>query len=314
MTLRELRYLVALADKQNFVRAAESCHVGQPTLSMQVRKLEDYLEVKLFERDNHHVSATPIGEEVIERARIALEAVDEIRELTRQARDPMDGLVRLGAIPTLGPYLVPPLLPTLKRVYPQLRIVLHEDRAANLLEGLRGYRFDALLLTLPVKNGDVAAMPLFREALTLALPAGHPLDARAQIERDDLDPDGMLVLEEGHCLRDLALSLWPLSPAAHGGASEASSLETLRQMVAAGLGWTLLPALAALPGVASFEQGPVRLRPLSPPVPTRTVGIVWRNGYSRLATIRTLARFIQANLPAGIEVLTPDCDKGVDHV
>jgi LysR family hydrogen peroxide-inducible transcriptional activator len=309
MTLRELRYLVALVDKQNFVRAAESCHVGQPTLSMQLKKLEDYLEVTLFERSNHHVSPTPIGEEVIEQARIALEAVDEIRDLARQARDPMDGPLRLGAIPTLGPYLLPPLLPALKRSYPRMRVSLHEDLAAPLLAGLRSYRFDALLLTLPVKNGDIVALPLFREALTLALPAGHPLDSREQIAGEDLDPASLLVLEEGHCLRDLALSLWPRSPEAQGGAPEASSLETLRQMVAAGLGWTLLPALAALPEVAVLKQGSVRLRAIAPPVPTRTVGIVWRSGYSRLATIRTLARFIQTNLPAGVEPINPGGDR-----
>jgi LysR family transcriptional regulator, hydrogen peroxide-inducible genes activator len=305
MTLRELHYLVALADKQNFGRAAELCHVGQPTLSMQLKKLEDYLEVILFERDNHHVSPTPIGEEVIERARIAIKAVEDIRELARQAHDPMDGVVRLGVIPTLGPFLLPRLFPVLKRSFPKLRLFLHEDLTAGLLDGLRNYRFDALLLSLPAGNGDIETLPLFREPFAVALPRGHPLAARSQIDREDLSHHKLLLLEEGHCLREQVLGIVGLAPAAQYEEIKASSIEMLRHLIAAGVGCTLLPALAALPGLGEDQTDSICFRPIAPPVPVRTVGMAWRRGYSRTATMKSLGRFLRANLPGPVEPISP---------
>jgi LysR family transcriptional regulator, hydrogen peroxide-inducible genes activator len=174
MTIRELSYLVALADKKNFGRAAAICHVGQPTLSMQIKKLEDYLEVTLFERDNHHVSPTPIGEEVIKRARVALEALGEIRELARQARDPMDGTVRLGVIPTLAPFLLPRLLSALRHDFPDFHLVVREDPTTRLLDGLHNFELDAVLLSLPTEYGGIDVLPLFREPLTAVLPKTTP--------------------------------------------------------------------------------------------------------------------------------------------
>ena len=303
MTLRELHYLVALADKQNFGRAAESCHVGQPTLSMQLKKLEDYLEVTLFERDNHHVSPTPIGEEVIERARIAIEAVEEIRELARQAHDPMDGVVRLGVIPTLGPYLLPRLLPIVRRSFANLRLVLHEGLTAGLLEGLRTYHFDAVLLSFPAGNGDLESMPLFREPLVAALPRGHPLAAGAQVGRDDLVHHNLLLIEEGNCLRDQVLGFCQPPSSAQPEDVKASSVEMLRHLVAAGIGCTLLPALVALPGPGGDLGDAICFRPLAPPVPARTIGVAWRRGYARTATVKTLGRFLHANLPEAVEPL-----------
>jgi LysR family hydrogen peroxide-inducible transcriptional activator len=306
MTIRELSYLVALADKKNFGRAAESCHVGQPTLSVQLKKLEDYLEVTLFERDNHHVSPTPIGEEVIERARIALKALGEIRELARQARDPMDGTVRLGVIPTLAPFLLPPLLPALKQCFPKLRLVLREDLGGRLLEGLRSFELDALLLSLPVGNGGIESLPLFREPLTLALPKVHPLAGKSQIRREELARHTLLLLGPEHCLRDQVRAYLDLAPAVQPEEVDASGLEMLRQLVAAGTGCALLPALAAAPGVTSGQNDAVVMRPLAPPVPTRTLGMVWRRGYSRTPSILALARFLHAHLPVAVEPLSLD--------
>lgn len=306
MTIRELSYLVALADKKNFGRAAEACHVGQPTLSVQLKKLEDYLDVTLFERDNHHVSPTPIGEEVIARARIALKALGEIRELARQAHDPMDGTVRLGVIPTLAPFLLPPLLPSLKQCFPKLRLVLREDLGGRLLEGLRNFELDALLLSLPVGNGTIESLPLFREPLTLALPRGHPLAGRTAIRREDLARHKLLLLGPGHCLRDQVRDYLDLAPAVQPEEVEASGLEMLRQLVAAGAGCTLLPVLAASSGIATGRDDSITLRPFASPELTRTLGMVWRRGYSRTPSILGLARYLHAHLPDAVEPLPLD--------
>lgn len=303
MTLQELRYLVALADKGHFVRAAEACHVGQPTLSTQLKKFEDYLGVTLFERTRHHVVPTPIGEEIIKRARAALDAVEGIRELARQGRDPMDGPLRLGVIPTLGPYLVPHLLPAIRDTLPKLQWFLREDLTANLLERLRQYRLDALLLALPVQGDSVEVMPLFREPFVVALPRGHALARKERIEERELAGEKVLLLEEGHCLREQALAICGSTPSQERDELKATSLETLRQMVAAGAGCTLLPAMAALPGVGSVHNGMVQIRPFASPVPTRTVGLVWRHRYPGDATIRGLASVMLAHLPAQVEAI-----------
>ena len=303
MTLQELRYLVALADKGHFVRAAEACHVGQPTLSTQLKKLEGYLGVTLFERNKHHLMPTPIGEEIIQRARIALDVVEQIRDLARQGHDPMDGPLRLGVIPTLGPYLVPYLLPTIRDTYPKLHLFLREDLTANLLERLRQGRLDALLLALPVHGEDIEVMELFREAFMVALPMGHPLEGKQQIDEQELANQNVLLLEEGHCMRDQALAICGSTPSDQRDELKATSLETLRQMVAAGVGCTLLPALAALPGVGSVQNGMVQIRPFASPAPTRIIGIAWRHRYPREATVRRLAEVVMANLPPAVATM-----------
>jgi LysR family transcriptional regulator, hydrogen peroxide-inducible genes activator len=301
MTLKELQYLVALADQRHFVRAAEACHVGQPTLSTQLKKLEDYLGVTLFERNKHYLIPTPVGEEIIERARIALDVVGQIRQLARQSDDPMDGSLRLGVIPTLGPYLVPHLLPTIRQSAPKLRLFLREDLTANLLERLRHGRLDALVLALPVGGDDIDFMPLFREAFCVALPAGHPLQQKQQIEEGELADQNVLLLEEGHCMRDQALAICGTTASEEREELKATSLETLRQMVAAGVGCTLLPALATLPGVGSVSNELVQIRPFASPAPTRLIGIAWRPRYPREKTVKRLAEVILASLPAAVE-------------
>lgn len=301
MTLKELQYLVALADQGRFVRAAEACHVGQPTLSTQLKKLEDYLGVTLFERNKHHLIPTPVGEEIIERARIALDVVEQIRQIARQCDDPMDGSLRLGVIPTLGPYLVPHLLPAIRRSSPKLRLFLREDLTANLLDRLRHGRLDALILALPMGGDDLEAMPLFREAFCVALPAGHPLQHKEQIDEDELADLKVLLLEEGHCMRDQALAICGSTASHEREELKATSLETLRQMVAADVGCTLLPALACLPGVGSVPNDLVRIRPLVSPVPTRTIGIAWRPRFPREKTVKGLAEVIIASLPDAVE-------------
>ena len=305
MTLQELRYLIALADKGHFVRAAEACHVSQSTLSTQLKKLEDYLGVSLFERNKHRLMPTPIGAAIIERARTALDVVDEIRELARRDHEPMDGPLRLGVIPTLGPYLVPYVIPTIRTQFPKLHLFLREDLTANLLERLRHGELDALLLALPIHGEGLEFMALFREPFLVALPTGHALGQKKYINEKELANQCVLLLEEGHCMRDQALAICGFTTSAERDEFKATSLETLRQMVAAGVGCTLLPALAALPGVGSVPHGLVQIRPFISPVPTRTIGIAWRHRYPREATIKQLAELILNNLPTAVEVMTP---------
>lgn len=306
MTLQELRYLVAIAEQGNFVRAAASCHVGQPTLSTQLKKLEETLGVTLFERNKHRLIPTPIGEQIIEQARVALGVVARIKELARLGLNPMNGPIRLGVIPTLGPYLIPRLLPKIRAAFPKLQLFLREDLTANLLERLRQGRLDALLLALPVRGEDLVSMELFREPFTVALPTGHPLTAKRAISEIELADMNVLLLEEGHCLRDQALEICGAVPSEEREELKATSLETLRQMVAAGVGCTLLPKLAAMPGVGSVQDGMVEIRPLALPVPFRTVGLVWRHRYPREATVRALGKMILAHLPTGAEESPPD--------
>lgn len=303
MTLQELRYLIALADKGHFVRAAESCHVGQSTLSTQLKKLEDYLGVPLFERNKHRLMPTQVGAQIIERARVALNVVDEIRELARGCHDPMNGPLRLGVIPTLGPYLVPYVLPTIRELFPKLHLFLREDFTANLLERLRHGALDALLLALPVPGEDLEMLGLFHEPFLVALPAGHALEKKRRISEKDLLGQGVLLLEEGHCMRDQALAICGSTSSTEREEFKATSIETLRQMVAAGVGCTLLPALAAMPGVGSVKNGLVQIRPFVSPAPTRTIGIVWRHRYPRQATVKQLTEVILNHLPTAVQVI-----------
>src|SRR5467141_3397056 len=292
MTLQELRYLIALADKGHFVRAAEACHISQSTLSTQLKKLEDYLGVSLFERNKHRLMPTPIGAAIIERARTALDVVDEIRDLARRDHEPMAGPLRLGVIPTLGPYLVPYVIPTIRTLFSKLHLFLREDLTAHLL-------------ALPIHGEDVEVMPLFREPFLVALPRAHALEKKQHINEKELANHSVLLLEEGHCMRDQALAICGSTPSAERDEFKATSLETLRQMVASGVGCTLLPALATLPGMGAVQNGLVQIRPFTPPVPTRTIGIAWRHRYPREATVKQLAEVIRNNLPTAVEVITP---------
>lgn len=298
MTLQELRYLVALADKGHFLRAAETCNVGQPTLSTQLKKLEDYLGVTLFERNKHHMRPTPIGVQIIECARTVLTLADEIRDLASSNQDPMNGPLRLGVIPTIGPYLIPHLLPAIRDSFTNLHLYLREDLTSNLLERLRHGSLDALLLALPVRGDDIEMMPLFREAFVVALPKGHALTRQKHINEAALRGENVLLLEEGHCMRDQALAICGATSSNQREELKATSIETLRQMVAAGVGCTLLPRLAAIPGAGSINNGMVEIRSFEAPEPMRTIGLAWRHGYSRKATIRGLGELIENNLPS----------------
>jgi len=302
MTLQELRYLVAVAEEGQVARAAVRCHVGQPTLSTQLKKLEDTLGVQLFERGPRGLQPTAAGTPIITQARVVLEEAQRLRELARSAQDPMVGTLRVGVIPTLGPYLLPHLLPVIRKTYPKLRLLLSESLTAQLLEALHKHTLDAALLALPVAHEGFETMELFREPFELALPVGHRLAKKKRAQPQDLAEENLLLLAEGHCLRDQALDVCGTSMRASREEVQATSLETLRQMVAAGIGCTLLPRLATRGG-ARPDKRLIELRPFNAPEPARVIGLVWRARGARAEAARRLGELIRAHLPQGVFAL-----------
>lgn len=286
MNLRDLRYVLAIAEHRHFGRAADACNVSQPTLSSQVKKLEEWLGVTLFERTNKSVVPTEIGLRVLEHARRAVAAADQIEAEARAARDPLDGPLRLGVIPTLGPYLMPLVLRPLGDAYPRLRIELWEDITDNLLERLGSHRLDAALLASVPPGGDLIDTALFAEPFLAVLPAGHALVGRDRVEEEAL-ADDLLVLSDGHCLREQALAACRRADG-HTGALRATSLETLVNMVAAGYGTTLVPGLAA----GAMRGRGVVLRPLAAAT-ARTVRLVSRPSFPRPKALAAVAATVR---------------------
>ena len=287
MNLRDLQYLVALADRQHFGRAAAACFVSQPTLSTQIRKLEDELGVALVERAPRKVMLTPVGREVVERARRVIAEVEQMGEVARRSRDPEAGSVRLGLFPTLGPYLLPHVVPRIRKRFPQLELLLVEEKSDVLLQRLRDGALDAALLALPLHDDQLHAEFLFEEAFLLAVPESHPLASHGPLALDDLASQTLLLLEDGHCLRDQALDVCRTTGAGENGGFRATSLETLRQMVAANVGVTLLPSLAVQPPVAQSDA--IRLLPFRDPPPSRRIAMVWRRSSAMSGFLAQLA-------------------------
>lgn len=275
MNLRELQYLVSLADLRHFGRAADACFVSQPTLSTQIKKLEEELGVQLVERAPRQVMLTEAGEEIAERARLVLRDVEQIKEVARRTRDPEAGALRLGIFPTLGPYLLPHVVTRINRRYPKLELLLFEEKTETLLKLLREGRLDAAILALPVEDDGLTSEFLFEEPFVLALPQGHPLDTSGRVAVDELRGHTVLLLEDGHCLREQALEVCQLASANEKPGFRATSLETLRQMVAANVGVTLLPSLAVMPPVAVTDA--IHLRHFESPVPSRKLAMFWRS-------------------------------------
>ena len=307
MTLQDLRYVVTLAETRNFARAAKACYVSQPTLSTQIKKLEDELGLALFERTNKRVMPTAAGFELIVQARVVLEEAEKLQQMAQQALDPMAGPLRLGVIPTLGPYLLPHLVPQLRADYPHLRLYLREDLTANLIERLRAGALDAILLALPIHTDGLELIELFREPFVMALPKDSPLAGKSEVMETDLMGVQLLLLEDGHCLRDQALAVCGLPQPRGSEDFRGSSLETLRQMVAAGVGCTLLPALAAdaagTGGTKLTSERLIELRPFAAPVPSRTIGLAARRGFPRMEMVRAFAELIKRHAPQGVALV-----------
>ena len=283
MNLRDLKYLVALADTGHFGRAAEKSHVSQPTLSAQIKKLEEQLGVQLLERRPRNVTLTEVGTRVVARARRILQDADDITELARESRDPLAGALKVAFIPTLGPYLLPLVTPRIRKQLPKLQLLLYEYQTGPLLERLRAGELDLGVLALGVDVSGLEVLPLHEEAFTLAVPTGHRLAKKSAVRPDDLAGETLLLLEDGHCLRDQALDVCSRIDVREAEDFRATSLETLRQMVVAGLGVTLLPELATQGPFAQAKN--VAIRPFVKPAPRRTIGAVWRKSSTRTPAI-----------------------------
>jgi LysR family hydrogen peroxide-inducible transcriptional activator len=295
VNIRALQYFVALADLRHFSRAADACFVSQPTLSTQIKKLEDELGVQLVERAPRKVMLTPVGREVAERARSVLRDLEQIKALTRRAVDPNSGALRLGLFPTIAPYLLPHVVPQLRNRYPQLQLQLFEEKTADILVMLHQGKLDAGILALPVEDERLERQLLFTEPFIAAMPAHHPLAKRERIDMDDLRGQELLLLEEGHCLRDQALEVCQLAGAREKVDFHATSMETLRQMVAANVGITLMPILAVKPPIPS--TGNLALKQFSEPPPSRQLAMFWRKSSALGDFIREISA-VFSNLPA----------------
>jgi len=285
-TLRQLQYAVAVADSLSFRKAADACHVSQPSLSAQLAQLETALGVRLFERNRRRVLITGAGSVIIERARIILRETEDLTMLARGASDPLSGTLHIGVIPTISPYLLPRLTPALHEAYPSLTILWSEDRTDTLIQRLDRGTLDAALLALEADIGDVDGAIIGSDAFVLATPPGHPLGSHpAPVKLSELNDVDVLLLDDGHCFREQALAVCS-DAKAHELEFRATSLTTLVQMIASGVGVTLLPALAI---TTELNHAELSIRPFAQPAPTRTIAFVWRKCSPLGPALRKLA-------------------------
>lgn len=307
MTLNELRYIVALARERHFSRAAEASFVSQPTLSVAVKKLEDELGVRLFERTKHDISPTPVGERIVEQAQQVLETVQRIRETAHGDADQLNGPLRLGAIYTIGPYLLPHLVPELHQRAPDMPLILEEGYTHELRRRLKQGELDAILISLPFEESGVVALPLYDEPFVAVLPSTHPFALREAIELPELAREDLLMLGPGHCFRDQIIEHCPECGRSIGTDGRpvlgGSSLETLRHMVASGLGVTILPCTAV--GADRYAQRLLAVRRLAPPAPSRRVALAWRVSFPRPKAIETLRQAVLACPMSCVRAIKP---------
>jgi LysR family hydrogen peroxide-inducible transcriptional activator len=300
MTLTELRYVVAVARERHFGRAAEACFVSQPTLSVAIKKLEEELDVKLFERGTAEVSVTPLGEAIVQQAQSVLEQAAAIKEIAKRGQDPLTGPLRLGIIYTIGPYLLPELVKHVIALTPQMPLVLQENFTVKLLEMLRSGELDCAIMAEPFPDTGLAVAPLYDEPFMVAVPSAHPLAARAAISAEELKRETMLLLGTGHCFRDHVLEVCPefarFASDAEGirKSFEGSSLETIRYMVASGMGVTVVPQLSVRAFERSSGSDHVRYIPFTAPAPTRRVVLAWRRSFTRYEAIAALRNAVYA--------------------
>jgi LysR family hydrogen peroxide-inducible transcriptional activator len=307
MTLTELKYIVAVARAKHFGHAAEACFVAQPTLSVAIKKLEDELGVVLFERGGSEVSVTPLGAQIVAQAERVLEQTAAIKELAKQNKDPLAGPLRLGVIYTIGPYLLPPLVKNLIETVPQMPLVLQENFTHKLLELLRQGELDAAIMALPLPEHGMMMQTLYDEPFVVAMPRSHPWAGRDEISAQDLKNETMLLLGTGHCFRDQVLEVCPEMARFSAGGNgmqrtfEGSSLETIRHMVASGIGLTVLPRASVRD--MKDPNGMLAFVPFSTPTPSRRVVIVWRKSFTRRAAIEAVCGAVAACDLPGVDML-----------
>ncbi len=306
MTLTELKYIVAVAREKHFGKAAEACFVSQPTLSLAIKKLEEELEVKLFERSASEVSVTTLGEEIVRQAQSVLEQAAEIKEIAKRGKDPLAGTMRLGVIYTIGPYLLPDLVRQIITDVPQMPLMLQENFTVRLLEMLRTGELDCAILAEPFPDTNLAIAPLYDEPFRVAVPANHRLAQQSHISAEALKQETMLLLGNGHCFRDHVLEVCPEFARFASGAEgiqksfEGSSLETIKHMVASGMGITVLPALS----VPVDPQPHLRFLDFDGETPSRRVVLAWRRSFTRYEAIAALRNAIYASDLPGVQRLT----------
>ncbi|OGA12259.1 MAG: LysR family transcriptional regulator [Betaproteobacteria bacterium RIFCSPHIGHO2_12_FULL_69_13] len=308
MTLTELRYIVAVARERHFGRAAEACFVSQPTLSVAVKKLEEELGVQLFERGPGEMTVTPAGQKIVEQAQRVLEEASRIKDIAAAGRDPLAGPLRLGAIYTIGPYLLPKLIPILRRAAPAMQLLIQENFTHRLAGMLKSGEVDVIVVALPFAEPGIATRAVYDEPFLVAVPKGHAWESRKRITAEELTRESLLLLGEGHCFRDHVLEIChvtksrersPIARTVEGG-----SLETIRHMVAGGVGITVLPA-TSVDGAAGRSEL-IRILPFAKPVPTRRVVLAWRRSFPRPEAIEALRNAILAcKLPMVEKVHSP---------
>ena len=298
-TLRQLRYLVAVADLRHFGRAAEECNVTQSTLSAGIQELEAVLGVTLIDRSNRQVALTGLADDLVVRARALLQAAEELVDAAEIGKQPLSGLVRLGVIPTIGPYMLPPVLRPLRAAFPHLRLYLREDQTARLLELLGRAKLDAAIIALPYETGGLSTMVLGDDRLYVACPADHRFASRASIAVDDLVGERLLLLEDGHCLRNHAVTACRLVPGSTNEDLQGTSLGTLVQMVASGLGLTLLPEMALT--VETRPDSDVVAVAIENGAPRRQIALVWRPGTTRMRDMQLLGEALRLRKATAIE-------------
>ncbi len=285
MTLSELRFVVAVAKERNFRRASEKCFVSQPALSLAIKKLEDDLGVMIFERSRTDISPTPIGEKIIEQAIKALEEVNHIREIAKQGNNQLSGPFRLGLIYSVGPYLLPEIIPILRKSAPDMPLDIEENLTAQLEAQLKNGVIDAAVIALPFDVPGINTMPLYDEKYVVMVPIGHPWATRNSVHADELADEHVLLLNSGHCYSHQVLQACP-DLSRKGQVLQGNSLETIRNMVASNLGVTVLPCSAA---AERFVNPLVKVIPFSAPVPTRRIALAWRKSYARELAVSCIA-------------------------
>lgn len=286
MNIRDLKYLIAVVESEHFGQAAEQCCVSQPTLSMQLKKLEDELGVQLFERTNKCVMTTPIGKQLAEQAKRILGEINTLKNMASNAKDPLCGDFHLGIIPTMGPYVLPGLLANLKKHLPKLNLIVYENKTENILKELHSGLLDAVILALPVEKEGLVCHELFREAFVLALPKNHDLAKKSKVHLDDIKHEELLLLEDGHCLREQVMDACHMMSSQEKTGFKATSLETLKHLVASGLGVTLLPEMMVQ--TSAKQSGHVVLKHFTKPEPSRKVAMLWRKNAARSACCEKL--------------------------
>ncbi len=300
-SLRQLECVVAVAEHLNFRRAAEACFITQPALSAQLQQLENVLGLKLFERDRRRVLPTPAGAALVARARRALEEIDAFVDAARVFKEPLAGPLRLGVIPTVAPYVLPIAVPRFHKAFPRLKLFLREAQTAQLVELVRNGRLDLLLLALEADLGDLESVPIYEDPFVVAAPHDHPLARKAAVQERDLSESEVLLLEDGHCLRDQVLTLCKSVRANEVDDFRATSLNTLVRMVVGGIGITLLPSIAVPAEVHGQDR--IALLPFARGAFSRTIGIAWRRSSPRKQEFALLADVMRAHPPKGATVL-----------